>query len=142
MILESGQMLSTAVKLLDPEYAVPYPSLYKITHANHPCSKWVRESRGNFSWCLRWMDSMEHQRVRAGCLSHKTYTTLYPILVSYWEDGWFPSEEFTTPPRCNPFKKSIVSTAETYRDTMILKWNSDTPPPTWKHGKEPPWRRI
>jgi len=44
MILESVQMLSTTCSILGAE--VPY----KPTHANHPCTKWVRESHENFIW--------------------------------------------------------------------------------------------
>ena len=45
MILESAQMLSN---VLPPEIAP-----YKCTHYNHPCSKWVRESYGNFQWLVK-----------------------------------------------------------------------------------------
>ncbi len=47
MTLESAQMLCTAHQILgnDPPY--------RKTHANHPCSKWVRESLENYRWLLR-----------------------------------------------------------------------------------------
>ena len=41
MILESAQLLCTALN----EAGVPMP--YRVTHKNHPCSIWVRESRAN-----------------------------------------------------------------------------------------------
>ncbi len=44
MILESVQMLSTTCSILGAE------APYKPTHANHPCTKWVRESWENFGW--------------------------------------------------------------------------------------------
>lgn len=48
MILEYTQMLSTAHRVLDGDDA---PSnLYKATHINHPCNKWVRESSNNYFW--------------------------------------------------------------------------------------------
>ena len=52
MSLESIQMLCTAHHLTgsiiqeNPEI----PKLYKSTHKNHPCSKWVRESIANYKW--------------------------------------------------------------------------------------------
>ena len=49
MILESAQMLSTAVRWLDPDTTLP---VYKLAYMNHPCTKWARKSRANFSWLL------------------------------------------------------------------------------------------
>ncbi len=44
MILESAQLLCTAVNYYAGEQVTPY----KSTHMNHPCSIWVRESLANF----------------------------------------------------------------------------------------------
>ena len=38
MILESAQMLSTAVRLAGDDIG------YKVTHQNHPCMVWTRNS--------------------------------------------------------------------------------------------------
>ena len=42
MILETAQMLSTAHRLSETPQA---PFVYKVTHANHPSSKWLRSSQ-------------------------------------------------------------------------------------------------
>lgn len=44
MILESAQMLCTAVNLTGGQ------AKYKATHKNHPCTKWARETKANFNW--------------------------------------------------------------------------------------------
>lgn len=44
MLLEYAQMLSTTVRLSGVDIG------YKITHQNHPCTKWVRESLSNWLW--------------------------------------------------------------------------------------------
>ena len=44
MITESAQMLSTAVRLSGIDAG------YKITHQNHPCTKWTRLSLSNWMW--------------------------------------------------------------------------------------------
>jgi hypothetical protein len=44
MILESAQMLCTAVNLSGGD------APYRSTHKNHPCSIWVRESLSNWRW--------------------------------------------------------------------------------------------
>lgn len=68
MIVESGQMLSTAHRMLDGTLTmkpsksgkrmVKYYELsnnlenimYKAVHHNHPCTVWTRESRENYMW--------------------------------------------------------------------------------------------
>lgn len=50
MILEYCQLLCTAHHVLDPDDS--HESLYKKTHVNHPCAKWVRESLQNYMWLL------------------------------------------------------------------------------------------
>jgi hypothetical protein len=42
MVLETAQLLSNV--------APGALYMYKQTHLNHPCSKWARESYGNFVW--------------------------------------------------------------------------------------------
>ena len=63
MILEYGQMLSTAHRVLDGEHKIIQKKrkvhyyelgstleayIPKATHVNHPCSKWVRENSNNY----------------------------------------------------------------------------------------------
>lgn len=54
MILESAQMLSTAIHLLaSTKWTEKFaPTLYKTTHQNHPCTLWVTESYANFLWVV------------------------------------------------------------------------------------------
>ncbi len=47
MILESAQLLCTAHHVLDSQ---KHKYLYKKTHVNHPCAKWVRQSMYNYDW--------------------------------------------------------------------------------------------
>lgn len=63
MVLESGQLLSTAHRVLDgsknpitKKWVLPDVRdslLYSATHINHPCAVWVRESLGNYDWLYR-----------------------------------------------------------------------------------------
>lgn len=48
MILESAQLLCTAHHILGTD--LDKEILYRKTHENHPCSKWIRESSGNYNW--------------------------------------------------------------------------------------------
>jgi len=71
MVLETAQLLSSAHRVLDGlDHTVAADgtraaarkgtlpdererTLYKITHANHPCAKWVRASSGNYAWAFQ-----------------------------------------------------------------------------------------
>ena len=46
MILESAQLLCTAVNIRAGGQVSPY----KTTHVNHPCSIWVRQNSANAMW--------------------------------------------------------------------------------------------
>lgn len=49
MPLETAQMLCTAQHLLnDGSKQIPY----KAAFVNHPCSKWVRQSKANYLWLV------------------------------------------------------------------------------------------
>ena len=51
MILEYGQLLSTAHRVLDGDDA--HPDLYKIAHKNHPSTIWTRSSSQHYDWLFR-----------------------------------------------------------------------------------------
>jgi hypothetical protein len=48
MILEYAQLLCTAIHVVQGDNS--QDGIYRKTHVNHPCSKWVRESRANWLW--------------------------------------------------------------------------------------------
>lgn len=49
MCIEYVQLLSTFMHYFNPEYAKTI-NIYKSTHYNHPCNKWLRESIANYNW--------------------------------------------------------------------------------------------
>lgn len=70
MILETGQLLSTAHRVLDGNLKSVFTKtgrrvkqwklpdnrdslLYQSTHYNHPCSIWTRETKENYEWLFR-----------------------------------------------------------------------------------------
>jgi len=93
MILEYGQLLSSAHRLLDGKpillikpnnkaqqllllpsevfelneekgrYYISNPLMYSMTHANHPSASWARQSVGNYNWLFALFD---------GCLAEYT----------------------------------------------------------------------
>lgn len=68
MITESAQLLSTAVRVSGIDAG------YKITHLNHPCSIWCRESLSNWRWLKQLTDSLcEEYCFRYDRFSHKAH---------------------------------------------------------------------
>jgi len=57
MILESAQLLCTAINTLSGEQVTPY----KSTHVNHPCSLWVRSSFDNWIYTYNLMEALEKE---------------------------------------------------------------------------------
>lgn len=51
MILESAQILSTAIHLSNLD--IPHYALYKPTHPKHPCTKWAAMSTNNMLWLCK-----------------------------------------------------------------------------------------
>ena len=73
MVLELAQMLTTA----HHAHGVARDGMYKVAHLNHPCSKWVRETGGNYRWAYHftlcgWPSTIGGASAR--CTSH-TLTT-------------------------------------------------------------------
>ena len=59
MVLESAQMLCTAINEKDGFQIAPY----KSTHINHPCSVWVRERADNAWWLYNLMLALDTERM-------------------------------------------------------------------------------
>jgi hypothetical protein len=69
MILESAQLLSGAVRLSGIDAG------YRLTHQNHPCSIWTRESLSNWIW-LRDLTAALNDEYRfryCKSINHKSY---------------------------------------------------------------------
>ena len=138
MILESAQMLSTAIRWLDPDTTLP---VYKLAYINHPCSKWARRSRGNFKWLLSHMFHLFSQRDRphssARLLEHLDY---------YSHNGYFPNEDLTPFANCarnlerGVDYSDVDDVHQAYRMYMNDRWKEKKITLTWRWGEEPDWR--
>lgn len=73
MILELTQLLSTAWHMLDSDEAADHLDnglIYRKTHYNHPCAKWVRAHINNYNFtcelahelCDEWRLRYDHDR--------------------------------------------------------------------------------
>ena len=77
MILESAQMVCTTHHLM-PNKQVDYEIPYKITHKNHPCNKWIRDSLGNYKWLLSLIEELNKEyKYRYNKVdNHKSYNAI------------------------------------------------------------------
>jgi hypothetical protein len=82
MILESAQLLYCAHWMTDP--LILPADAYKMTHKNHPCCIWVRESRENYMWlaALGWWLCKEYQHRYGAEKTHKTQKHIEWLLAN------------------------------------------------------------
>lgn len=55
MLVEYTQLLSTTCRI------VGINAGYKLTHANHPCAKWTRESLSNWLWLRKLVAELNEE---------------------------------------------------------------------------------
>jgi len=58
MVLETAQLLSTALRFYVGDSEADSLNLYKTTHLNHPCNIWVRKNRSNFLWVVKHFEAL------------------------------------------------------------------------------------
>ncbi|WP_264722803.1 MULTISPECIES: pyrimidine dimer DNA glycosylase/endonuclease V [unclassified Wolbachia] len=143
MPLETAQLLSNVfsialkvpnpfVSVIDQDIEVPY----KLTHSNHPCSLWARQSKGNFCWLIEygkelckeytWRYKRKHksEKVIDWCDSNKD------LLI-------FRSTDMQTFIQALPDQYKCSSAVEAYRRYYLkekmrfAKWENGREAPDW-----------
>lgn len=160
MIVESGQMLSTAHRMLDGiierrpsksgKTTVNYYKLeddrenilYKAVHHNHPCSVWTRECCVNYTWHYNHFVALcEEYKYRYGKV-HSTDTKLRHVLRNKPHN--IPHEHEMTPfklaMKSNPECIALGNPIEAYRafyqtkqERFKMEWTNRTRP-SWFHA--------
>lgn len=133
MIVESCQMLSTALVF----YGVEHEFLYKPCYVNHPCSKWVRESVANFAWLSEHTEALIVEFGKRFGNYHNSEVTWRVCSNNHYH---LPKGRLTPHPNCTPYKDER-DTILAYRKTMIDKWNNDINP-KWTNSKRPSWSIV
>lgn len=70
MILETAQMLCAVVHNIAPRLHEE-EKLYKVSHANHPCTLWLKQSYENVVWVLDLCNALDTFE-RKGSSPHKS----------------------------------------------------------------------
>jgi Pyrimidine dimer DNA glycosylase len=138
MLLESTQMLATASIL----FGGPAPCRkdgeeYKICHPNHPCSKWVRASNGNWLWLAQHAVGLSDEFERRYGKRHACQTALEAIILH----GSRPEEGDITPfALAMPDEFKDNDAVRAYRRFYIhdkksfATWERSAPPAWWLEG--------
>ena len=125
MILETAQLLCSTHWVIGSE------APYKLSHKNHPCSIWVRESLSNYLYlCDLGLELCEEYTYRYG-KRHKSQDVIEWCLTNKPN---ISDTEFTEPPKAMPDEYKVNNVIESYRNYYIgakkdfAKWkNRDIP---------------
>jgi len=145
MILESAQLLCTCHHITGSlmENKNLYPDIpskfYKLTHKNHPCSKWLREHKRNYEWlathahylCNEYSSRYNNKTHASSPLIHWLLNNDAPIRLWRYqnyqkglsEDNTYPSNDYylggyliTKPPQCMPEEYKHENVVVAYRN--------------------------
>lgn len=133
MILETAQMICTTAHQLNIA-KVPY----KATHQNHPCTKWVRESKQNMLWTLdlfyalheEWQYRYNHENEHLSMYKLSSNLDLYGIA------NMLPDIGLTEFAQAMPDGYKNVDAVKAYRDYYI---NDKAELLTYTNRNKPSW---
>lgn len=133
MLVESAQMLSFAHHAAGSRMA---GMLYRNSksHQNHPCTKWVKESRANYIWLYELALCLDYQFNQRSGKPHKTGEEILPLL-DVVPPGY--TKTFLTPfAQAIPEQFRSSNVVESYRDFYATKYfiadeYKQAPMPEW-----------
>jgi hypothetical protein len=139
IILEAVQMLCCAYQIVLP--CKDATGLYKITHKNHPVSKWVRKSRENFLWTLDLCDAMHdewrHRYNHPITKFHKSYLIAMQLRVNCPDANLFPSSGLTPFALAMPDIYKLECPFESYK--VHYQSPKKQRIASWKNREKPKW---
>ena len=134
MILESAQILSTAHRAIDGDDRANEAGFYKMTHKNHPSTKWVRASKKNYEWLWNHFDALLKEYTHRYSQHHATErlrNILFMPPLNIDVDA-----PFTDPPQCMPDVCKGGDVVSAYQTYYILEKSSFA---AWKRRGAPLW---
>lgn len=130
MILETAQLLCGVHHMTEsPTENVPY----KLSHKNHPCSIWARESMDNYLWlCELGMELCAEYTFRYG-KRHKSQQVIEWCIDNRPN---IPEEGFTVPAKAMPDQYKVEDVVQSYRNYYLGEKKSFC---NWKNRNTPSW---
>jgi len=133
MILETAQLLCGAHHVINQERSSAVQVPYKLSHKNHPCAIWVRNSLSNYLYlCDLGLELCKEYTYRYG-KRHKSQDVIEWCLENK------PSINdigFTEPPKAMPDEYKVNDVIESYR---IYYRKGESAFTTWKNRETPEW---
>ena len=134
MVLETAQLLSTVHHF----YGTATDVMYKPTHRNHPCSKWLLESRNNYDWLAAHFHALLHEYEYRYGKFHKSYALWPHLVIGPMDLEWTWTTGGKTPFKlCMPDEYKVHGDpVQSYRNYYIgakakfAKWNKGRPAPS------------
>jgi hypothetical protein len=144
MILESAQLLSTALARHDPgQHARLHAAglAYRVTHAGHPCTLWAAEARANFLWLCELADGLlvEHRVRYAPKAPHRSTAVLAALRGSADSIPAGPltshaqamPEELRGPDPVRAYRAYYASHKAVFADGRPATWRAPRSRPDW-----------
>lgn len=132
MILETAQMLSTVLRATGLESVRGTP-LYKATHQNHPCTKWIAARPGNFGWAVELGCELLQEYTRRYDKIHKTTNLLVDIRTAFphpahpVDFALAMPEQFRDPADPVTSYRTYIAASKSH----FARWAKTTPEPPW-----------
>lgn len=133
MILESAQLLCGPYE--------PGEAPYKRTHYNHPCSKWIRESKDNYLWLYRHAVAMCSEYYKYYKKTHKCNWIIF-WCTENMEKLNLPEIGLTPFVQAMPEEYKQSDCVQAYRNYYIgekasfAKWSRGRKIPDWWENKK------
>jgi hypothetical protein len=136
MILETAQLLCGVHHIVNKDNTdIPY----KLSHKNHPCSIWARESLTNYLWlCELGLELCKEYTYRYG-KRHKSLDVIEWCVVNKPN---ILDKDLTEPAKAMPEKYKVKSVVESYRNYYLgdkayfSKWKNRETPEWFNQGVE------
>jgi len=134
MLLESAQMLSTAVHQHQGD--IDSDNLYKKAYPNHPMTKWVGFNRDCFRWALENAVFISQEYYKRFSKLHKSSRIINNIYDNNYIDD-IPDGFFKEPPQCMPDEYKDDDYVTAYRKyyqgakSYFAKWERGVSAPDW-----------
>jgi len=137
MILETAQLLCGVHHMTDQMTTNNRPSTdqvpYKLSHKNHPCAIWSRESLSNYLYlCDLGLELCKEYTYRYG-KKHKSQDVIEWCLINKPN---IIDKNFTTPPKAMPDEYKVNDVIESYRNYYRGAKKSFA---VWKYRNLPEW---
>lgn len=127
MILETAQLLSSV------HHKMGKDAPYKLTHGNHPCSRWLMDSVENYRWLSRMGLNLCKEYTKRYKKVHKTQPIMRWLHMNVPDLPNVPRTRF---PRAMPDDAKVEGIVESYRNYYI-KYKSHFA--KWKYSQTPNW---